>query len=114
MLYTNIKIGENEYKCRLNTKGLIEVEKRLGKNPLGVFMKVTENELPLLSDLLVIFHQSLQPFNHGITFDNVYEIYDAYIDDGHTYVDFISLITQIMVDSGLIANDKKKRTATKN
>lgn len=115
MLYYNFKIGDNEYKCKLTTKDLVEVERRLKKNPLTVFMSITNNELPKMEDMLTIFHASLQSYNHGISMEEVYDIYDDYVDSGKTFVDFIPEIMEIYKVSGLIKEDKKttKKKTTK-
>lgn len=114
MLYTTVTISDKEYKCRLTTKGLVDLEKKLGDNPLSIFMRITNNELPKLSDMLLVFHTSLQPYNHGISLDDVYGIYDAYIDEGHTFMDFIPFIIEIYKVSGLFSEDKSAEDAEKN
>lgn len=108
MLFTTLTVGDTEYKLRLNTKALVNVEKRLKSNPLNIFMSVKDDELPSISDMLIIFHESLQAYQHDITMDDVYDIYDKYIENGGTYVDFISVIMEIYKASGLFKEDKKK------
>ena len=39
MLYYDFKAGNREYKLRLNTRNIIELEKKLGCNPLMIFGK---------------------------------------------------------------------------
>lgn len=107
MLYTNFVVGDKEYKCKLNTKSLVNLEKRLGMNPLNIFMSLGENNLPKLEDMLIILHESLQSLEHGISMDDVYDIYDSYIECGNTFVDFIPVIMDIYKTSGLIKEDKK-------
>lgn len=107
MLYTNFVVGDKEYKCKLATKNLINLEKRLGQNPLNIFMTVGDNNLPKLEDMLMILHESLQSLEHGISMDDVYAIYDSYIENGNTFVDFIPVIMDIYKTSGLIKEEKK-------
>lgn len=115
MLYSNFVVGEQTYKCRLNTRALIGLEKELGCNPLYIFMKVGNNgELPALSDMLTILHASLQCYEHGISKDDVYDIYDKYIESGNTYVDFIAVIMEICKTSGLFKEEKKGSKSAKN
>lgn len=111
MLFTTLKTKNQEYKLRLNVKSLINLEKRLGKNPMSIFMGIKKDELPLMEDMLVIFHESLQNQQHGITIDDVYNIYDEYIEEGNTYVDFISVILDIFKTSGIIKEESKGRKA---
>lgn len=115
MLFTNFNVGEKTYKCRLNTRALVQLEKDMGCNPLTLFMKIgNDGNLPSLSDMLSILHASLQCYEHGISKDDVYDIYDAYIDAGNTYVDFIAVIIDICKTSGLFKEEKKGGKSTKN
>ena len=41
MLYTTITIDGVDYKARLNAKACVDLEKKLGTNPLNVFSKET-------------------------------------------------------------------------
>jgi hypothetical protein len=36
-----------------------------------------------------VLYASLIQLNHGITLNDAYDIFDAYLDDGHTMTDFI-------------------------
>ena len=46
--------------------------------------------------------------------DEVYDIYDSYIEEGNTYVDFIAVILDIFKTSGIIKEEKKTTTKRKN
>lgn len=107
MLYHVIKIGEREYKCALNMKSLVSAEKRLGENPLNMLMRISGDELPSFESLMILFHESLQKFEHGITMDDTYNIYDEYTAEGNTFADFMLAIVEIFKTSGLIKEEKK-------
>lgn len=110
MLYTTIIIKDKEYRARLSGKMCVELEKRLGGNPLNVFTRVAEgSEVPSLTVLLTILHASLQTYEHGISMDDIYDIYDNYIDDGHTMMDLIPLIMDIFKSSGFFVEDKEQK-----
>lgn len=57
--------------------------------------------------MLTIFHASLQSLEHGITMDEVYDLYDKYIEDGNSFVDFMNLVVEIVQESGILPKDKK-------
>lgn len=109
MLYTTVKIGNKEYKCRLNTKAFVELEKRLGTNPLNIFADLANsgNTVPSLGVMLDIFHASLQAFEHGISLDDTYELYDKYIENGGDFVSFMNEIVNIIQNSGILPKDKR-------
>lgn len=106
MIYTIFQVGSKEYKCRLTAKACVDLEKRMGGNPLNVFMKIREtNEMPKLQDIICILHASLQAYEHGISLDDTYAIYDAYIDEGNSLMELIPVLIEIFKVSGFFKEE---------
>lgn len=105
MMYVDFNAGNNEYKLRLGTRQILGLERVLGCNPLAIFGN--GDTIPTVTSMVAILHASLQQLHHGITMDKAYDIFDAYLADGHTAVDFVSVILEIYKASGLIANEAK-------
>lgn len=121
MLYTTINVGNKEYKARLNAKACVELEKKLGTNPLNIFVKMLGNgdaiNLPSLGDLIAILHASLQAYHHGISVDKTYEIYDDFVNEGHNIMDLVAIVGEIYKVSGLMpeeVEENDKEIAPKN
>ena len=106
MLYIDFSAGGKDYKLRLNTRNTILLEKQLGCNPVAIFIK--GNRSPTVTEMVTILHASLQPYNHGITLDGAYNIFDEYLAEGHSMTDFIPVIVEIYKASGIIGADKKE------
>lgn len=102
MLYVDFIAGGNNYQLRLNTRNVVMLEKMLGKNPLAIFGN--GDTLPTITEMVQILYSSLQQLNHGISLDKAYDIFDAYLADGHSSTDFVQVIVDIYKVSGLIAN----------
>ncbi len=100
MNYIEFKVGENEYKLRLGAQQIAQVEKKLGGNLLNIFMEIEKNQMPTLTDILIILHGAMQKYNHGITIEKIYEIYDEYVDGGYSYVDLIPVLVEVLKISG--------------
>ena len=81
MIYYEVNIGDNAYKLRLNTRGCVEVEKRLGKNPLSIFAKVNE--------------------------EKAFDLIDAYVEE-KGFVEFLNMIIEVLKVRGLISIDGEK------
>lgn len=111
-MYTEFTAGEHTYKLRLTTQGIVALEKSLGYNPLQMFMGIDNDILPKVTDLVAVFHQVLQPFNHGISLDNAYGIIDDFIGSGHTYWELIPVLIQVFQDAGFLP--KEDATEPKN
>ena len=104
MMYYDFKAGNKEYKLRLNTRNIIELEKKLGCNPIMIFGADGES-IPTVSAMVVILHASLQAFEHGITLNDAYDIFDAYLEDGNTSIDFVKVIMEIYKASGIVPKE---------
>lgn len=116
MLYTTMTIKDRDYKLRLNAKACVDLEKKLGTNPLNIFVNMFgENDkvnLPSIGDIITILHASLQAYEHGMSIDKVYELYDDFIADGHTQLEMIPIVAEIFKVSGLIPEEAE--TEAKN
>lgn len=111
MMYVDFTAGSKDYKLRLNTRATVALEKQLGCNPLAIFGD--GETIPKLTDMVNILYASLQPLNHGISLNDAYDIFDAYLDDGHAATDFISVILDIYKVSGII-NERNDGESEKN
>lgn len=103
MLYINFVAGNKEYKLRLSTRAIVALEKQLGCNPLSIFGD--GDTLPTITTMVYVLHASLQQLNHSITLNDAYDIFDAYLADGHTMTDFLPVMIEIYKVSGLIGNE---------
>lgn len=107
MLYYEFAVGEKTYKLRLNTRNTVELEKKLGCNPLAIFGN--GDTVPTVSAMAHILHSSLQAFHHNITIDKAYEIFDAYLAEGNVMTDFIPVILEVYKVSGLIKTPQEEQ-----
>ena len=102
-----LEIKDKEYVLKLTTKAIVETEERLGCNIIDIFAEVDSGHLPKLKDLLIIFHEAMR-YTHGIKFDDVFDIYSDYIEEGHTYPDFVVMLLNVMRDSGLLPKESEE------
>lgn len=104
--YATITINGNDYRCRLSARNCVELEKKMGKNPLNVFMVLADGSVyPNLDDMIMIFHASLQKFHHNLKLEDTYDIFDEYVDEGHTLIDLIPFLLEVFQVSGLIPKE---------
>ena len=113
MNYIDFEVGNKTYKLRLNTRNIVVLEKQLGCNPLNIFGD--GETIPTITVMVAILHASLQQYNHGITLNDAYDLFDEYLEDGHSSVDFIPTILDIYKASGIVPKDSKnEETEVKN
>ena len=103
MVYVDFTAGNKDYKLRLSTRNTVMLEKQLGCNPLAIFG--SGDSIPTITQMVNILYASLIQYNHGITLNDAYDIFDAYLADGHTMTDFIQVIVDIYKTSGLIKTE---------
>lgn len=108
MLYFDFEAGNKLYKLRLNTRNTIMLERALGCNPIGIFDLKGES-LPSVTNMVNVLFASLQAYNHGITLDKAYDIFDDYLADGHTAADFVAVIIEVYKVSGIIPKDSEEK-----
>jgi hypothetical protein len=109
MMYLDFHAGNKDYKLRLNTRAVVSLEKQLGCNPLGIFGN--GEEIPTVTVMVTVLHAALQSLEHGITLNDAYDIFDAWLEDGHASVDFVHVILDLYKVSGIVP---KEVTAEKN
>lgn len=108
MNFINFEVGNNTYKLRLNTRNIVLLEKQLGSNPLNIFMENGQERIPTITEMVTILHAALQQYNHGITLNDAYDIFDDYLAEGKAATDFIPTILEIYKASGIIPKDDKE------
>lgn len=104
MNYIDFEVGNKSYKLRLTTRAIVTLEKTLGCNPLAIFG--AGDSIPTITDMVAILHAALQQYHHGISMIDAYDIFDAYLLDGHAMTDFIPVILEIYKTSGLIREEE--------
>lgn len=109
MLYKIWTVGGEEYKLRLAARNAVELEDKLGKHPLEVLLELQESSLPKVKDTCLILHAALQKFNHGMTLDKVYDLYDEYIEAGNSIQEVLELIMDIFKTAGFIPEEGEEK-----
>ena len=104
MLYVDFNAGNESYKLRLSTRAILALEKQLGCNPLAIFGDGTT--LPTITAMITILHASVQQYHHGISMDRAADIFDAWLADGHTMTEFLTVIIDVYKVSGIISTEK--------
>ena len=107
MMYLDFNAGNKEYKLRLSTRATVALEKQLGCNPLAIFGD--GDTIPTITTMVQILHAALQQYNHGITVDGAFDIFDAWLDDGNTATDFLPIILELYKVSGFIKGEQTEK-----
>ena len=109
MNYIEFEVGNKVYNLRLSTRNIVLLEKQIGCNPLKIFGADNES-VPTVTVMVTILHAALQQYNHGITLNDAYDIFDKYLEE-HSTVDFIPVILDLYKVSGIIPKDSNEKNA---
>lgn len=102
-MYIDFEANNKAYKLRLNTRNTVALEKALGCNPLAIFGD--GETMPTVTTMVTIFHAALQQYQHGITMNDAYDVFDAWLEEGHTTIDFVKVILELYKVSGIIPKE---------
>ena len=103
MMYYDFEAGNKTYKLRINTRSIVQLEKAIGCNPLAIFGD--GETVPTITVMVAVLHSALQQYHHGITLNDAYDVFDDYIADGNTAIDFVNVILEIYKVSGLVPKE---------
>ena len=106
-MYYEFTAGNKQYKLRLSTRNTVALEKQLGCNPLAIFG--TGDTIPTITSMVTILHYALQQYNHSITLNDAYDIFDEWLEEGNAVTDFIPVIIELYKVSGIIKDGKEEK-----
>ena len=109
MNYVEFHAGDKDYRLKLSTRSTVSLEKQLGCNPVAIFG--SGDTIPTITTMVRILHASLQSYEHGITLEDAYDIFDKWLEDGQVMTEFIAVIIDIYKASGIL---KDTEEASKN
>lgn len=95
--FITFHVGEIDYKLRLTSSAVVDIEKKLGKSIFKALDSIQDN---LVETLVTILWAAMQPLNSGISLEKAYELFDVYIDEEHSVEDFIQVVTKLFEVSG--------------
>lgn len=107
MRFSVFNVNGKEYKLRLGANEIVNLEKKLGDNPLNVLVSLMkEEEVPKITELLIMLHAALQKFNQGLKLEDVYNLYDEFIDSGGEFADLMEVVFEVFEVSGFFKKEQ--------
>lgn len=102
MNFYTLTIGDREFDCRLATKEVVALEKKLGTNPLNVLMSMQDGGLPQTGILLEILQAAAKEDKKKLKTEEWYDLYDEFLSEGKSIANLLEAIMEIFQISGLI------------
>ena len=110
MMYELVIVKEKEYKLCLPMMQIIELEKKLGENPLNKLMALSDgNKLPEMDFILDVIHFSLKKYQPKMSRDEAANFIDEYFEEEENdLTTLMELMLGIFNKSGFFKMNKVK------
>ena len=105
MSYMLFKVNEfKEYKLRLTMQNIITLEATFNKNFYDIMADFISGSVNL-EVLLQILKESMMTYGYVTCDNDVYNIYDEYVEEGHTMQDLFMLVFEILKHAGFFEDN---------
>lgn len=102
-------VGDTGYQMKLNTAGIKELESRYKTNVINLMQPQDGESMPPLTVMLDVAHVAMKPWNHGVKVKNVEALFDRYMEDGGSQLDFYANVyMEIFMVSGFFSQTMAK------
>jgi len=95
--FYTLKVNDEEYKMRLTASAIMQIEKKLGKPLFKALESIQEN---MVETIVAIIWGAMQPLNANFTQEKATELFDDYIDEGHSIEELMLEINGLFEASG--------------
>lgn len=95
-------VGGREYRLKLKATTINKLENKYRQNLMNMI-----DEIPPLSVMLTIIQAAMEPWEHGLSFLKVQNLYDSWTEEGGNQTDlFTKVIIPTMAVSGFFTPEQ--------
>lgn len=99
-----VYFGGKELVLRLDGKTIVQIENKLNKNLLSLFIDNGKMTFPKTGEMLLILHAANT--THGIKESDMFDLLDVYLETGHSTTELMEIIQDLLDESGFFGNKK--------
>ncbi len=97
------EVGGQSYKLKLKTPAIVELETKYKTNLMNI-MGTGQGGMPALSVMLDVAHAAMKDWQHGITKNEVQNLFEKYVNEGGSQLSFyMSVYMEIFAVSGFFS-----------
>ena len=97
------EVGGQSYKLKLKTPAIVELETKYKTNLMNI-MGTGQGGMPALSVMLDVAHAAMKDWQHGITKNEVQNLFERYVSEGGSQLSFyMSVYMEIFAVSGFFS-----------
>ena len=95
-------VGGREYRLKLKATTINKLENKYSQNLMNMI-----DEIPPLSVMLTIIQAAMEPWEHGLSYPKVQNLYDSWTEEGGNQMDlFTKVIIPTMAVSGFFTPEQ--------
>lgn len=102
-------VKNKEYDLKLTTRAIVEFEQKIGLNPIMIFGLNGKN-IPTMEVMAKLIQVSTR-HKYTMTIEEVYDLIDQYLEEGHALEDLVMIIVELYKTAGLISKDTDLKNA---
>ena len=109
--YTTWKVtDEKRVEATFDISSGCNCGRKIGMNLLKIFMPEAGEEftLPPLKVMLLLVHGALQQYEHGYSFEDVYDLYDEYVDNGGDQTTFMTEVLMPLLKYRVLLHEEAR------
>ena len=97
------EVGGKSYKLKLRTNAIVELETKYKTNLMNI-MGTGQGGMPALSVMLDVAHAAMKDWQHGITKNEIQNLFERYVSEGGSQLSFyMSVYMEIFAVSGFFS-----------
>lgn len=101
------EVGGRLYRMKLNTSAICRIEDKYKCNLMGLLSRY--GDLPPLNVMLTIAQGAMMPWEHGMKYERVLQLFDQYMEEGGTQTTFLmDVIIPLYQVSGFFSADQQE------
>ncbi|KRL97436.1 DUF6096 family protein [Liquorilactobacillus satsumensis] len=108
------EFGGLQLELKLSGRDVINIEKRLGKSMMSLFMSGDgDMKLPPANEMLIVLQGANQ--THGVSENDIITAFEKFFDEGHAPMELFSVLTDLFQESGFFGKkDSVSKTNSKS
>jgi hypothetical protein len=103
--FYTLTVGEDNYNLRLTANAIMQIEKKLDKSLFAALETVQEN---MIETVVAIIWGAAQAMNHGFSYEKALQLFDDYIDEGHSIEEFMLEVNALFEASGFFKKGQEQ------
>ena len=100
--YASITIGGEDYKLKISASAAVDAETKLKKSGVANSLIGAVEKIESITTQTIILHAAMQKYNANIDYKKATELYEQYLDEGGSVLDFAQKIQEIYEVSGFM------------